>query len=95
MDRLERRNELRELLGDRMEGREDLRDLIKDRLERRAALRELIADRMGERNMGGEEYGEEPSEREAVRELILSHIQGEGGLSPALNRLRERIGENR
>ena len=96
LDRIERRNELRNLLSDRLRGREDLRDLIKDRLDRRAALRELIADRLGNReDLGEEEYAEGPiTNREDLRDLIMDRVQSEGGLSQALNRLRDRVGEN-
>jgi hypothetical protein len=56
----------------------------------------LIADRLGRRgDFAEEEYGTEPGmDREDLRDLILDRVESKGGLSQALDRLRDRVGGN-
>ena len=69
---------LRDLMGDGDESHADLRDLILDRLASREDLRDLISDRLERRN--------------DLRELILDRLRSSDSESPALNRIRDRIG---
>jgi hypothetical protein len=91
-DRLHSRSDLRDLLSDRAASREDLRDLLRDRLHSRSDLRDLLADRSGSRADLRDLLSDRGERRNDLRELILERLRNSDEESPALSRIRDRLG---